>query len=200
MRNYSRLAIVFSHESPDEVEAGTTVRLTNGMNEIEVSDFESALDFLPPGSEVQVIARGTVGNKTVHRIARIIRESSIFVSLDFSEVTEFSRVYESPFENNERLTGISFPGNLTAINPRAFAGCTALRSVFIPAQCAQIGKEAFCGCEKLQQLEFADAFGWFFDETAVNDLHNSHENPDKFVSEHAPYVAKELHKRTESVA
>ncbi|MBQ6781090.1 MAG: leucine-rich repeat protein [Treponema sp.] len=196
MRKYSRLAIVFSHDSPDEVESGTTIQLTNGTNMVEVSDFETALGLLPPGSEVQVIARGTVGNKTVHRISRIIRESGVLVSLDLSEVTECSRVFDSPFEGNEKLTGISFPNNLVAINSRAFAGCTSLFSVHIPATCVKIGQSAFLGCGKLHRMIFADSANWFAGETAADDLHNEFENPAKFSADDAPYAKIELNKRS----
>ncbi|MBQ4264168.1 MAG: leucine-rich repeat domain-containing protein [Clostridia bacterium] len=41
---------------------------------------------------------------------------------------------------------------VTAIAPRAFEGCTALRRVVLPASLKQIGERAFSGCTHLMQL------------------------------------------------
>ena len=41
---------------------------------------------------------------------------------------------------------------VTAIAPRAFEGCTALRRVVLPASLKQIGEKAFSGCTHLMQL------------------------------------------------
>ncbi|MBD5448190.1 MAG: leucine-rich repeat protein [Treponema sp.] len=181
MRRYSRLAIVFSHDSPDDVESGTTVQLTNGANVMEVSDFRVALGLLPPGSEVVVVAEGTVGGKTVHRISDAVRESRVFVSLDLSAVTECSRVSGSPFAGNRQLVSIRFPGNLAVISRGAFAGCTALASVSIPVACCEIGAEAFSGCAALRQLAFEEPDGWRCGGVSVSDLARAAENPPKFV-------------------
>lgn len=181
MRRYSRLAIVFSHDSPDDVESGTTIQLTNGANVMEVSDFRVALGLLPPGSEVVVVAEGTVGGKTVHRISDAVRESRVFVSLDLSAVTECSRVSGSPFAGNRQLVSIRFPGNLAVISRGAFAGCTALASVSIPVACCEIGAEAFSGCAALRQLAFEEPDGWRCGGVSVSDLARAAENPPKFV-------------------
>lgn len=181
MRRYSRLAIVFSHDSPDDVESGTTVQLTNGANVMEVSDFRVALGLLPPGSEVVVVAEGTVGGKTVHRISDAVRESRVFVSLDLSAVTECSRVSGSPFAGNRQLVSIRFPGNLAVISRGAFAGCTALASVSIPVACCEIGAEAFSGCAALRQLAFEEPDGWRCGGVSVSDLARAAENPPKFI-------------------
>lgn len=181
MRRYSRLAIVFSHDSPDDVESGTTIQLTNGANVMEVSDFRVALSLLPPGSEVVVVAEGTVGGKTVHRISDAVRESRVFVSLDLSAVTECSRVSGSPFAGNRQIASIRFPGNLAVISRGAFAGCTALASVSIPAACREVGAEAFSGCAALRQLAFEEPDGWRCGGVSVSDLARAAENPPKFV-------------------
>ncbi len=187
MRRYSRLAIVFSHDSPDDVESGTTIQLTNGANVIDVSDFRVALGLLPPGSEVVVVANGTVGGKTVQRISDAVRESRVLVSLDLSAVTECSRVSGSPFVGNRQLASIRFPGNLAVIGRGAFAGCTALASVSIPAACRELGAEAFSGCAALRQLAFEEPDGWRCGGVSVTDLARAAENPPKFVSAGGAY-------------
>ncbi len=194
MRRYSRLAIVVSHISSDDAltPENDVVRLTNGNTAVEVSDFENALHMLPPGSEVAVVAQGTVGNTTVHNISRIIRESNVFVTLDLSAVTELSRVFESSFQENPQLLAMHFPSNLLSINPHAFAGCSALSSVIIPASVMQIGAQAFGGCLQLHHLEFKNPIGWKHDGKAVEELVSPFENPAKFVFEDSPFFNCEL--------
>lgn len=194
MRKYSRLVIEFSHDSPDDVESGTTVQLTNGANVVDVSDFRIALGLLPPGSEVVVVANGTVGGKTVHRISDAVRDSRVFVALDLSAVTECSRVSGSPFAGNRQLVSIRFPGNLAVISRGAFAGCTALASVSIPASCREIGAEAFSGCAVLQHLGFDDPDGWRCGGVPVTDLARAAENPPKFVRAGGAYHSAVLTK------
>lgn len=193
MRKYSKLAIVFSHTSPDETEAGTIVQLTNGTDTVELPDFEAALRLLPKGSEVVVLARGTVGNKTVHYISRIISENNVFVSLDLSEVTECTRVHDSPFEGNKQLVALRFPSNLATINPRAFAGCAALESLSIPETCRKIGEQAFAGCKRLRRIEFKSSAGWMANG-APADLTNPFENPRLFVHPRSAYYSQILEK------
>lgn len=196
MRRYSRLAIVLSHVSSEDAlsSENDVVQLTNGNTTVEVSDFENALRMLPPGSEVAVVAQGTVGNKTVHNISRIIRESNVFVTLDLSAVTEFSRVVKSPFQNNGQLLAIHFPNNLLSINPRAFAGCTALSSVIIPSTVTCIGAQAFAGCLQLHHLEFKNPSGWKCEGKAVEDLTSPFENPSKFIFEESSFYSSGLTK------
>jgi len=196
MRRYSRLSIVVSHISSDETlnAENDVVQLTNGNTTVEVSDFENALNLLPPGSEVEVVAKGTVGNGTVHNLNRIIRESSVLVTLNLSAVTELSRVVESPFQNNERLLAIHFPCNLVAINPRAFAGCTVLSSVIVPATVKKIGAGAFAGCMNLSHLEFKDPAGWKCNGEPIDDFSIPAENPSRFISEESPYYSLEVYK------
>lgn len=181
MRVFSKLSIVVSHDYPDGDEDGTYVEMTNGHSSIEIASLESALGMLPPGSRVQVVARGTVGNKTVHRISRIIRESCVLVVLDMTDVTECSRVFESPFQRNDKLLSIRFPGNLVSISPHAFTACTALEAVYIPASCALVGAGAFVGCSRLHHLEFAETGNWYYDTASgatvpLEDLRDATEN------------------------
>ena len=202
MRNYSRLMIVVSHECLDEQGEDNNVEMTNGHTSITLPTFESALGMLPPGSRVHVVARGSVGDKTVHRLSRIIRESCVYVSLDLSEATEFSRVTNSPFEGNKNLLVIRFPGNLSAINARAFADCTALELVSIPATCRQIGEEAFLGCCRLNSLIFVNPEGWLCDSASdkkliIPSLEDPGSNPENFVLEDGAYAHCRLIKRAD---
>lgn len=173
--------------------------MTSGNNSVPVSDFESALGMLPPGSQVSVVAKGTVGNKSVHTLSRIIRENCVFVALDLSNVTEFSRVFDSPFKANPNLIGMIFPGNLVAINPKAFADCENLESVVIPETVKKIGTQAFSGCTKLTSLEFTDPNGWYStsesgERQEINNLSKSDDNPFRFTLPSSPYRNLEIQK------
>ena len=169
MCNFSRLAIVISHETSNEDEGGLFVELTNGYSSMEVRSFEAALSMLPAGSRVQVVAKGTVGNKVVHRLSGIIRRCNMLVSLDLAGVTECLRVYDNPFEGNTNLLYLRFPNNIVSLAPHELAHCTALEAVSIPATCVFIGAEAFKGCERLSRIEFADAANWYY-EAANGDV------------------------------
>lgn len=193
MRKFSRLVIVLSHEG-DENSAfsAPVVELTNGSNSVQVPNFETALHMLPPGSEVSVVANGSIGNLLVHNISKIIKESGVFVALDLSGATELSRVFDSPFRDNHNLISINFPGNLASINPCAFSGCKNLEHVSIPDTVKKIGAQAFSGCEKLVVLEFSDSRGWSLlkeDGTTepVNNLSNAEDNPFRFTLPSSPY-------------
>ena len=198
MRKFTKLSIIVSHEGSEENGfAGPTVEMTSGNNSVQVSDFESALAMLPPGSEVSVVAKGTVGNKSVHNLSRIIREGCVLVSLDLSSVQEFSRVIDSPFRANKNLSAIIFPSNLVSINSQAFEDCSNLESVVIPSTVKKIGALSFSGCEKLSNMEFADTNGWFAankngEKEPVQNLHKSDDNPFRFTLPSSPYRNCEL--------
>ncbi|MBR1403413.1 MAG: leucine-rich repeat domain-containing protein [Treponema sp.] len=200
MRNFSKLAIVVSHEGNDDSDFyELLVKMSNGSNSVQCSDFESALGMLPPGSEVSVIANGTVGNKTVHRFARVIKESCVFVALDLSQVTELAKIYDSPFQGNENLREIHFPKNLKSINENAFSRCSNLVTVSIPATCEQIGVHAFAGCEQLRTINFADYDGWAAvnaekQSLSIDNLSVPDENPSKFVFRTGAYYDCQLMK------
>ena len=55
MRNFSKLAIVVSHEGNDDSDFyEPVVKMSNGSNSVQCSDFESALGMLPPGNRLRI--------------------------------------------------------------------------------------------------------------------------------------------------
>ena len=199
MRKFSKLSIVVSHEGDENsVFSAQVVEMISGQTSVQMSDFESTLGMLPPGSYVSVVAKGTVGNRTVHNISRIIRENCVFVFLDLSSVKELSRVFASPFRENQNLVGITFPKNLLSLGEAAFENCRNLESVTIPKSVKKIGKRAFSGCEKLTLLEFEDAEGWFVEKDGENqpieNLHQSEDNPYRFTLPSSPLRNYEIEK------
>lgn len=193
MRKFLRPMIVLSHEGDESsTNTASVVEIKNGNNTVQVANLESALHMLPAGSEVDVVAKGTVGNAIVHKISRAIREGEIFVSLDLSGVTELSKVFDCPFRDNFNLIGLNFPCNLASISYMALAGCKNLKHVSIPAAVQQIGEQAFSGCEKLVRLEFADPHGWQIKKDggeleSVTNLTNAEDNPYRFTLPSSPY-------------
>lgn len=199
MRRFSKLSIILSHEGPeDSVFNPIAVEMTNGTRSIEIADFQTALNILPQGSEVVVIASGTVGNKTMHNIARIIKENLVYVHLDLSAVTELSKIFDSPFQGNTNLRSIIFPKNLESISPTAFAGCTSLRSVIIPSTVNKIGINAFLNCNSLTNLEFKGPYGWYCkskeDDIPIVNVAHPEQNPIHFSSRKGKFYGCYLYK------
>ena len=192
MQKISKLSIVVSHEGDENsVFSAPVVEMMSGQNSVPMPDFESALGTLPAGSLVSVVAKGTVGNRSVHNIARIIRESCTLVALDLSAVSEFSHVFDSPFRGNPNLSAIIFPGNLLSISDSAFEDCKLLESVVIPKTVRRIGVKAFAGCDKLTSLEFADSEGWYAEKEGskeeIKNLSKKEDNPYLFTLPSSPY-------------
>ena len=203
MRSFSKVSIELSHKC-DGFDYNYPVEITIGNRAIKALNLPAALHMLPSESEIHIIARGSVGEATVHAIARNISEYPLFVFLDLSEVVEFERVRNSPFEGNKRLRSIKFPKNLLSINPRAFADCTNLFFVSIPETVVQIGEKAFLGCENLTELEFKNPNEWFClrkgkDAESVLNLDNSKTTPQFFTKKTGKYWNQILFKKGASM-
>lgn len=60
------------------------------------------------------------------------------------------------YVNNQLLTHLTIPGNLTTLRPYAFQGCSSLTSVSTGNTLNKIGKRAFEGCHNVTSLFFGD--------------------------------------------
>lgn len=76
----------------------------------------------------------------------------------------FNTPYSNPlcyakrlFLNNELITNLKIPSDVTAINPFAFINCTNLTEVIIPGNINSIGTFAFKGCSNLKNLTIEDS-------------------------------------------
>lgn len=49
-----------------------------------------------------------------------------------------------------KLTRVSLPGSVTAIDAGAFDGCTALQGIILPQSVTEVGDFAFCGCSSIE--------------------------------------------------
>ena len=56
------------------------------------------------------------------------------------------------YVNNELVTDIVIPSDITSVNPCLFHGCTSIRSVVIPESVTSIGNGAFSGCSSLSSI------------------------------------------------
>lgn len=61
------------------------------------------------------------------------------------------------FLNNELITNLKIPSDVTAINSFAFINCTNLTEVIIPGNINSIGTFAFKGCSNLKNLTIEDS-------------------------------------------
>lgn len=64
-----------------------------------------------------------------------------------------SRIWDSAFENNEKLKSVSLPTGVVSIGYYAFQGCSGLKTIEIPAGVTEIGEWAFQGCSSLKSIE-----------------------------------------------
>lgn len=56
------------------------------------------------------------------------------------------------YVNDELVTDIVIPSDITSVNPYLFHGCTSIRSVVIPEGVISIGDSAFYGCTSLASI------------------------------------------------
>ena len=61
------------------------------------------------------------------------------------------------FLNNEEITNLIIPNNVTSISSRAFIYCSAITSVTIPNSVKSIGESAFAGCSGLTSLSIPNS-------------------------------------------
>lgn len=76
-------------------------------------------------------------------------------NLTVVNITDAARIRTNSFSYNTRITTITLPAGLVAIESGAFSGLTALRSITIPASVTSIGANAFEGCAQLNEIIFA---------------------------------------------
>ena len=63
-----------------------------------------------------------------------------------------AEIGKGAFKNCTGITGVTFPGTVTAIHDSAFERCSGISGVTLPAGLAQIGENAFKGCTKLASV------------------------------------------------
>ena len=61
------------------------------------------------------------------------------------------------YVNDELVTDIVIPSDITSVNPYLFHGCTSIRSVVIPEGVASIGESAFNRCSSLSSITIPES-------------------------------------------
>lgn len=60
------------------------------------------------------------------------------------------------FENNKKITSVTFPDTVTHIGEYAFSGCKNIESIKLSSNLKHIGLEAFGGCSRLKEIDIPD--------------------------------------------
>ena len=66
-------------------------------------------------------------------------------------------IYDQAFNNNDKITSVIIPDNVTSIGSRAFDDCDSLTSVVIGDSVTSIGERAFSFCDSLTSVEIPDS-------------------------------------------
>ena len=79
------------------------------------------------------------------------------------------------YVNNELVTDIVIPSDITSVNPSLFRGCTSIRSVVIPEGVTSIGNVAFCDCSSLTSIIIPESvtsigYGAFYGCTSLTSI------------------------------
>ena len=81
-----------------------------------------------------------------------ISNLSVWYKISFSPVGNPLCNGANLYVNNELVTDIVIPSDITSVNPYLFHGCTSIRSVVIPEGVMSIGGSAFSGCSSLTNI------------------------------------------------
>lgn len=128
----------------------TTVYLPSTLKEIRTSAFWDC-------SDIEVI-RVDVGNTTYdsrNKCNAVIETATNKLIMGGNKTVIPSTVKiigESAFRGRTKLTSLGLHAAVQEIHPFAYAGCTALKSAFIPAGVLLIGYNPFMGCENLEYI------------------------------------------------
>ncbi len=128
----------------------TTVYLPSTLKEIRTSAFWDC-------SDIEVI-RVDVGNTTYdsrNKCNAVIETATNKLIMGGNKTVIPSTVRiigESAFRGRTKLTSLGLHAAVQEIHPFAYAGCTALKSAFIPAGVLLIGYNPFMGCENLEYI------------------------------------------------
>ena len=81
-----------------------------------------------------------------------ISNLSVWYKISFGEYGNPLWKGANLYVNNELVTDIVIPSDITSVNPYLFKGCTSIRSVVIPEGVTSIGGSAFSGCSSLTSI------------------------------------------------
>ena len=90
-------------------------------------------------------------------LLRYIGNDSVVVIPSQIEGYSVTRICDSAFRDNIRITGVTIPAGITEIGAEAFCGCVNLRSLDINAENCAVEYGAFLGCEKLKTVGGKDS-------------------------------------------
>ncbi len=76
------------------------------------------------------------------------------------DLMEYGSSNKNLYLDNELVTSVSIPNEVTTIPSYAFYGCESIVNVIIPDTVTSVGNYAFSGCTNLQNIYIADIVAW----------------------------------------
>ena len=86
-----------------------------------------------------------------------ISDLSAWYEIDFDSGANPLRNGANLYLNNELVTDLVIPSDITEIKPYVFSGCSSLTSITIPDSVTEIGRYAFYGCSSLTSVTIGDS-------------------------------------------
>jgi len=137
------------------------------------AELKEYLDKQPAnGPDKPIKVNMTVNDMTLKEIPRILTSAGKFVNLDLSRSTGLTIIEKETFagsysRENNVLTGIILPNNVTGIEDKAFAYCSNLVSVTIPKSVTSIKSDAFDGCTSLTAINVSSGNTTYSSEKSI---------------------------------
>ncbi|MBR6061833.1 MAG: leucine-rich repeat domain-containing protein, partial [Spirochaetales bacterium] len=155
----------------------TSITIPNGVETIDLHLCDSLTNVIIPDSVTSIVSFANCSSLESVTIGYVVtsigqtpfRDCGKLTRVDYVGTIEswcgiaFKDYYSCPFNNDynlyingELVTDLVIPDTVTAINWRAFSGCTSLTSVTIPVN---IGYFAFSGCTGLTSVTILEGAG-----------------------------------------
>jgi hypothetical protein len=128
-----------------------------GKNINSAESLKKYLDSQPANSlDKPIKVRMRVDNAMIRNVAKVLKASDKFMSLDLSCSSGLTAIGENAFKEVKSLAGVILPNSVTYIGDYAFIG-TGLASVNIPKNVTSIGKGVFAFCANLTGINIPNS-------------------------------------------
>ena len=159
-------AALYAAEVPEPVDGVLTITVTSAG---ELYNDYAAADITAKGATTLKIVGPLNNSNDFNRIRDVIDET--LTQVDLSEaVLPSNTLPSSAFFNEQTLTAVTLPANLTTIGGSAFNTCKALTSFTCTTTGSlTIGSSAFYDCKSLTDVSLTAGGGMFLDHSAFSN-------------------------------